>query len=181
MRRFVALWEHNATRELPIVGEIAAWLADGLPDSGPACVVHGDYRLGNVMLDAERPRVLALLDWELATLGDPLADLGYLVATYTDATSPPTVLDLSPVTRSAGFPSRAELVERYAERSGRERRCARLVRDARALEGGGVLRGALRPLPRRRDRRPLDGEPRRGRAGAAAHRSRDRRALSQKL
>jgi aminoglycoside phosphotransferase (APT) family kinase protein len=63
--------------------------------------------------------VLALLDWELATLGDPLADLGYLVATYTDASSPPTVLDLSPVTRSSGFPTRAELVDRYAERSGR--------------------------------------------------------------
>jgi aminoglycoside phosphotransferase (APT) family kinase protein len=90
-----------------------------LPSSGDACVVHGDYRLGNVMLDHARPRVLALLDWELATLGDPLADLGYLVATYTDAGSPPTVLDLSPVTRSGGFPSRAELVERYAERSGR--------------------------------------------------------------
>jgi aminoglycoside phosphotransferase (APT) family kinase protein len=71
------------------------------------------------MLDHARPRVLALLDWELATLGDPLADLGYLVATYTDAGSPPTVLDLSPVTRSTGFPTRAELVERYAERSGR--------------------------------------------------------------
>ena len=58
--------------------------------------------------------MLALLDWELATLGDPLADLGYLVATYTEADSPPTVLDLSPVTRRDGFPSRAELVERYA-------------------------------------------------------------------
>jgi aminoglycoside phosphotransferase (APT) family kinase protein len=117
--RFAALWEHNATRELPLVGELAAWLGSALPPSGDACVVHGDYRLGNVMLDRAQPRVLALLDWELATLGDPLADLGYLVATYTDATSPPTVLDLSPVTSSDGFPSRAELVERYGERSGR--------------------------------------------------------------
>jgi aminoglycoside phosphotransferase (APT) family kinase protein len=119
VRRFVTLWEHNATRELPLVGELGGWLGAALPASGEACVVHGDYRLGNVMLDRTRPRVLALLDWELATLGDPLADLGYLVATYTDATSPPTVLDLSPVTRADGFPSRAELVERYAERSGR--------------------------------------------------------------
>jgi aminoglycoside phosphotransferase (APT) family kinase protein len=85
-----------------------------------ACVVIGDFRLGNVMLDLEGPRVLALLDWELATLGDPLADLGYLVATWSDAGSPPTVLDLSPVTRAGGFPSRAGLVARYAERSGRE-------------------------------------------------------------
>jgi aminoglycoside phosphotransferase (APT) family kinase protein len=119
VRRFLVLWEHNATRELPLVAELGAWLGAALPDSGAACVVHGDYRLGNVMLDRAQPRVLALLDWELATLGDPLADLGYLVATYTDADSPPTVLDLSPVTRADGFPSRAELVERYAERSGR--------------------------------------------------------------
>jgi aminoglycoside phosphotransferase (APT) family kinase protein len=120
VRRFTALWEHNATRELPLVGELATWLGAALPRSADACVVHGDYRLGNVMLDTTQPRVLALLDWELATLGDPLADLGYLVATWSDADSPQTVLDLSPVTRSEGFPSRAALVERYGERSGRD-------------------------------------------------------------
>ena len=120
VRRFAALWEHNATRDLPLVAELAAWLGDALPRSAEACVVHGDYRLGNAMLDLEQPRVLALLDWELATLGDPLADLGYLVATWSDAGSPPTVLDLSPVTRDEGFPSRVDLVARYAERSGRE-------------------------------------------------------------
>jgi aminoglycoside phosphotransferase (APT) family kinase protein len=120
LRRFSALWEHNATRELPLVEELAVWLAGAVPRSGEACVVHGDYRLGNVMLDPEQPRVLALLDWELATLGDPLADLGYLVATYTDARSPATVLDLSPVTRADGFPSRAELIAHYGERSGRD-------------------------------------------------------------
>ena len=119
LKRFTALWEHNATREQPLVGELAAWLATALPQAGDACVVHGDYRLGNVMLDSARPRILALLDWELATLGDPLADLGYLVATWSDAHSPPTVLDLSPVTRHDGFPTRAELAERYCERSGR--------------------------------------------------------------
>ena len=119
LRRFTAQWEHNATRDLPIVGELAGWLRGALPASGPACVVHGDYRLGNVMLARDRPRVLALLDWELATLGDPLADVGYLVATYAEAGAPATALELSPVTRMEGFPSRSELVERYAERSGR--------------------------------------------------------------
>ena len=119
LRRFDALWQHNATRELPLVAELAGWLRSALPRSGSACVVHGDYRLGNVMLERAEPRVLALLDWELATLGDPLADLGYLVATYSDAASEPTVLELSPATRAAGFPSRRELVDRYRKRSGR--------------------------------------------------------------
>jgi aminoglycoside phosphotransferase (APT) family kinase protein len=120
VRRFSALWEHNATRVLPLVEELAGWLRAELPDSRWAGVVHGDYRLGNVMLEPMEARVQALLDWELATLGDPLADLGYLVATYSDADSEPTVLELSPVTRAPGFPSRAELVERYRERSGRD-------------------------------------------------------------
>jgi aminoglycoside phosphotransferase (APT) family kinase protein len=120
VRRFSELWKHNATRDLPLLAELASWLGDALPRSAEACVVHGDYRLGNVMLDSRQPRVLALLDWELATLGDPLADLGYLVATWSDVHSPATVLDLSPVTRSDGFPSRADLVARYGERSGRD-------------------------------------------------------------
>ena len=119
VQRFTALWEVNATRDLPLVGELSAWLGARLPASPEACVVHGDYRLGNVMLERERPRVLALLDWELATLGDPLADLGYLVATYSDARSPGTALELSRVTRCRGFPTREELAERYGERSGR--------------------------------------------------------------
>jgi aminoglycoside phosphotransferase (APT) family kinase protein len=120
IRRFSGLWEVNATRALPQVGTLAAWLERERPDSGEAAVVHGEYRLGNVMLAKERPaRVNAVLDWELSTIGDPLADLGYLIATYTDATSPGTPLDLSPVTGRGGFPSRAELAERYEERSGR--------------------------------------------------------------
>ncbi len=120
VRRFAALWEHNATRALPLVEELAGWLRAELPDSRWTGIVHGDYRLGNVMLEPADGRVQALLDWELATLGDPLADLGYLVATYSDPGSQPTVLELSPVTRAEGFPSRAELVERYRERSGRD-------------------------------------------------------------
>jgi aminoglycoside phosphotransferase (APT) family kinase protein len=120
VRRFMVLWEHNATRELPLVAELGAWLREALPSSRWAGLVHGDYRLGNVMLEPAQARVRALLDWELATLGDPLADLGYLVATYSEAGSQPTVLELSPVTRAAGFPTRAELVERYEAASGRD-------------------------------------------------------------
>jgi aminoglycoside phosphotransferase (APT) family kinase protein len=120
LRRWSGLWEVNATRELPLVAEVGALLAAGIPESGPATVVHGDFRLGNVMLAPDHPaRVLAVLDWELSTIGDPLADLGYLVATWTDATSPRSPLELSPVTAEPGFPTREELVELYARRTGR--------------------------------------------------------------
>jgi aminoglycoside phosphotransferase (APT) family kinase protein len=120
VRRFSGLWEVNATRELPAVADLGAWLDAHRPESGPATVVHGDYRLGNLLVSLEAPaRVVAILDWELATIGDPLADLGYLVATYSEPGSPGGAMELSPATRAPGFPSRLELVERYAEQSGR--------------------------------------------------------------
>jgi aminoglycoside phosphotransferase (APT) family kinase protein len=113
LRRFLALWDVNRTRDLPLVGRVHEALAARRPASGPATFVHGDYRLGNLLAAAAAPgRVAAILDWELATVGDPLADLGYLLSTYRDPL-------LSPVTARAGFPSPGELVARYAQRSGR--------------------------------------------------------------
>ncbi len=121
VRRFTGLWEVNRQREVPAVDEVAGLLATAVPAESAATIVHGDYRLGNVLFAPAAPaRLTAVLDWELATLGDPLADLGYLAATWSDAGSPGTVLERSPVTRGEGFPRSAELVERYAERTGRE-------------------------------------------------------------
>jgi aminoglycoside phosphotransferase (APT) family kinase protein len=120
VRRFGGLWEANQQRDVPLVEELAVELAATVPASGSATIVHGDYRLGNVMFRPGAPaRLTAVFDWELATLGDPLADVGYLVATWSDAGSPGSVLELSPVTRRDGVPSRQELADRYAERSGR--------------------------------------------------------------
>ena len=120
LRRFLGLWEHNRTRELPVVERVADWLGRNLPASGPATVVHGDYRLGNALYAATAPaRLLAVLDWEMSTLGDPLADVGYLCAIWSERDDPPTAFELSAVTRRQGFPGRAELVARYEERSGR--------------------------------------------------------------
>jgi aminoglycoside phosphotransferase (APT) family kinase protein len=120
VKRFTGLWEINATRDLPAVTDLARWLEQNLPQSGPATVVHGDYRLGNVMYAPSAPaRLIAVLDWELSTIGDPLADVGYLLATWSQGSSTRTVLTLSPVTELEGFPTRAELAERYEQRSGR--------------------------------------------------------------
>jgi aminoglycoside phosphotransferase (APT) family kinase protein len=120
LRRFGGLLEHNATRPLPELERIARWLAAELPDSPPATIVHGDYRLGNVMY-SRRGRLVAVLDWELATIGDPLADLGYCTAMWAEpGDAPNPMLELSRATRGAGFPNRAELAERYARDSGHD-------------------------------------------------------------
>jgi aminoglycoside phosphotransferase (APT) family kinase protein len=122
VRRFGELLARNATRPLSQLEAVADWLAANLPQTTEVTLVHGDFRLGNVMFAPEPPpRVVAVLDWELATVGDPLADLGYLTATWADPDDPPNpMLDLCAVTRLAGFPDRATLARRYGERTGRD-------------------------------------------------------------
>jgi aminoglycoside phosphotransferase (APT) family kinase protein len=121
VRRFTELWEINQTRELPAVVEVGDWLARHLPEPQPLAVVHGDYRLGNMMVAAGAPyRIEAILDWEMGAVGDPRADVGYLLATYSEPGGEASPLGTSPVTATAGFPSKRALVKRYVERSGRE-------------------------------------------------------------
>jgi aminoglycoside phosphotransferase (APT) family kinase protein len=120
LRRFTGLWEHNRTRELEQVEQVGAWLADNLPQSPPATIVHGDYRLGNTMLASAPPaRLIAILDWEMATIGDPLADLGYMMIHWTQAGDRVAKFSLQSVTSLPGFPSRKGVIARYEERSGR--------------------------------------------------------------
>jgi aminoglycoside phosphotransferase (APT) family kinase protein len=122
LRRFTGLWEHNKTRELPRVQQVADRLAANLPESPPATIVHGDFRLGNTMVADDSPaRVVAIFDWELSTIGDPLADLGYLTVTWVERNDPEDTMfsALTAVTRSEGFPTRDELIAYYEERTGR--------------------------------------------------------------
>jgi aminoglycoside phosphotransferase (APT) family kinase protein len=121
LRRFAGLWEHNRTRELPALDRVTAWLGEHRPESAEATIVHGDYRLGNTMFAPGAPaRLAAIFDWELATIGDPLADVGYLVATWSQPGDPEDVpFSFGDVTRRPGFPTRAELIARYEEATGR--------------------------------------------------------------
>jgi aminoglycoside phosphotransferase (APT) family kinase protein len=122
LRRFSGLWEVVRTRELPAVEEVGRWLGEHLPASGQPTVVHGDYRLGNVLMSPGMPAHLAaILDWEMAAIGDPLADLGYLCMAWVDRDDdePPGLFAAWDVTRREGFLSREELVARYEQRSGR--------------------------------------------------------------
>ncbi|MEO8091594.1 MAG: phosphotransferase family protein [bacterium] len=118
LRRWQGQWEKSKTRELPIVDEVHDRLAVRIPDQGPATLVHGDYRLDNMIL-SESGEIAAVLDWELCTLGDPLADVGMLMVYWTEEGDDLIPL-FDPPTTAAGFPTRAELRRRYAEGSGRD-------------------------------------------------------------
>jgi aminoglycoside phosphotransferase (APT) family kinase protein len=121
VRRFKQLWEINKTRDLPDVEQVGSWLAANLPEPLAPTVVHGDYRLGNMMVAPAAPgRIIAVLDWEMGAIGDPRADVGYLLATYTEPNGRVSALGSSPVTGEPGFPSREQLVAHYEERSGRD-------------------------------------------------------------
>jgi aminoglycoside phosphotransferase (APT) family kinase protein len=122
LRRFSGLWEHNRTRDVAAIGEIAQWLESARPTERDVSVVHGDYRLGNVMFGPVGPPTLvAVFDWEMATIGDPLADVGYMSMLWVDADDPPLGgFEIYRVTREPGFYSRSELLEQYANRSGRD-------------------------------------------------------------
>jgi aminoglycoside phosphotransferase (APT) family kinase protein len=124
LRRFTGLWEHNRTRRVEAVDRVTAWLGENKPESGPATIVHGDYRLGNTMFaPRSEPELVAIFDWELATIGDPLADVGYLLATWAERGDEPNAIAmLGGVTREPGFPTRDELVARYEQVSGRSMR-----------------------------------------------------------
>jgi aminoglycoside phosphotransferase (APT) family kinase protein len=118
LKRWHRQWEQSKTRDLPVVDEVHAALAARIPEQGPAAIVHGDYRLDNCLVGPDG-RITAVLDWELCTLGDPLADVGLLLVYWSEATDTYTALGDS-ATALPGFPSRAELSARYAERSGRD-------------------------------------------------------------
>ncbi|GAA1273356.1 phosphotransferase family protein [Streptomyces javensis] len=120
VRRWRGQWDKVATRNLPDLDELHGRLARSLPASGAPTIVHGDYRLDNVILaPAGFGRIAAVLDWEMATLGDPLADLGMLLM-YWDRTCEPVLGARHVPTANPGFGSGRDLAERYAEKSGRD-------------------------------------------------------------
>ncbi len=126
IRRWTGQWEATkaavASAEAPLVDELAAGLSAAVPEQRDRALVHGDYRLDNTMLDPKNPgRVVAVLDWELSTLGDPLADVGLLGVYWGSRSAPADDNQLTTrVTTQPGFPPRAEVFERYARLSGRD-------------------------------------------------------------
>lgn len=123
VRRWSTQWEGWQDQPRPALDALGERLRATLPRRSGAAIVHGDYRLDNLVLDADEPgRIAAVLDWEMSTLGDPLTDLGLLVVYWTRSgdrlARPPSVVPA--VTTLPGFPSRTEIVDRYAAATGRD-------------------------------------------------------------
>ncbi len=108
------------TRPLPVMEKVRDWLRERLPESPPATIVHGDFKLDNVMWDPQSARVLAVFDWEMSTIGDPLADFGWMLTYWPD---PEDAASRSGIVSSMavepGWLSRREMIARYESKSGR--------------------------------------------------------------
>jgi len=122
VRGWAERYERAKTRDIPVIRDLARWLQERIPPSLPPTLLHNDFKLDNLMLDSQDPgRVVALLDWEMATIGDPLVDLGLLLCYWAEAADPPARREVvSQVTAEPGFSTRAEILARYAARTGRD-------------------------------------------------------------
>jgi aminoglycoside phosphotransferase (APT) family kinase protein len=118
VRRWTTQWENSTSRSLPAIDEVARRLGERIPTQHGVSVVHGDYRFGNCVTDVVNGRIAAVLDWELCTLGDPLADVGYLGVYWSDGAD--GALRANDPTPAGGFMAYADLLERYAQRTGRD-------------------------------------------------------------
>jgi aminoglycoside phosphotransferase (APT) family kinase protein len=122
LRRWSRQWEGSKSADLPALEALRDELGRTVPPQPAVAIVHGDYRLDNTILHPTRPgRIVAVLDWEMSTLGDPLADLGALLAYWSEPGDDDVLTAariVPPVTAAAGFPPRDEIVRRYAEITG---------------------------------------------------------------
>lgn len=117
-------WERAKTREVPLINRLGAWLLDNMPPAQPPVLLHNDFFLHNMMLDANDPgRVVAVFDWEMSTLGDPMIDLGISLGYWREQRDPADLLAIeqgAAHTIRSGFLSPAEIAERYAKKTGRD-------------------------------------------------------------
>ncbi|MEA2208447.1 MAG: hypothetical protein QOF54_924 [Solirubrobacteraceae bacterium] len=118
--RWRSQYERYQVRDLPDFDTLADWLTANRPRQSEPAILHGDFHADNCLISLHEPRVTAILDWEMSSIGDPLLDLGLLLAFWgTDRPEPPAMQRVQRFSRASGSPSRTELAARYAERTGR--------------------------------------------------------------
>jgi aminoglycoside phosphotransferase (APT) family kinase protein len=117
LKRWAAQWESSKTRELPSMERLHDWLVANKPDEPGSGIIHGDYRLGNLLHDRDTGEVLAILDWELCTLGDGLADVSYLMR-YWQPSAPGVPKAVAVASAADGFPDAEWVANRYAAATG---------------------------------------------------------------
>lgn len=142
LKRWSIQWEKSKTRELPAMETVHRLLEERVPEQIGSAVVHGDYRLGNMLVTPDDAGVAAVLDWELCTLGDPMADVGYLMNDWAPPGSEGVQLTGSP-TSAGGFPSRERMMERYAELTGRDTSLVPYYRAFQAWRLAAIGEGVL--------------------------------------
>jgi aminoglycoside phosphotransferase (APT) family kinase protein len=122
LRRWSQQWEASKAQDHPALDELRDALVESRPEQRASAIVHGDYRLDNTVLHPTHAgRIVAVLDWEMSTLGDPLSDLGTLLGYWSEAGDDGVRVAariVPPVTAADGFPTREQVVARYAERTG---------------------------------------------------------------
>jgi aminoglycoside phosphotransferase (APT) family kinase protein len=155
LKRWSAQWEQSKTRDVDETSRLATALAECAPEQSELTLVHGDFHLSNVITSADDGSIKAVVDWELCTLGDPLADVGALLAYWPEKTDPsggPFMMSTLP-----GFPTRAELVETYAQSTGRDVSTVGYWHTLALWKLSIIAEGVMR--------RALDDERNRGRDG----------------
>jgi aminoglycoside phosphotransferase (APT) family kinase protein len=124
LKRWVDQLERTTphTRPLPVMNQVRDWLQAHLPESPPATIVHGDYKLDNVMWNpSDPPKPIAIFDWEMSTIGDPLADLGWLLSYWPDPSDGPVrVGSMATMAPEPGYLTRREMLDRYEAKTGRK-------------------------------------------------------------
>ena len=118
VKRWSSQWDNSKTRDLPAIDEVATRLRQRIPEQHDVSIAHGDYRFGNCLTNVQQGRIAGVLDWELCTLGDPLADVGYLGVYWFDGN--PANIRANDPTSAGGFPSYDDLLQRYSLRTGRD-------------------------------------------------------------
>jgi len=122
VRGWIGRYHGSKTHDIPEVETISNWIQQHMPSSGAAALIHNDYKYDNVVLDSDDlTRIIGVLDWEMCTIGDPLTDLGSALAYWADRSDPPEILETRwGPTSYPGSLTRAQLVQRYAQKTGRD-------------------------------------------------------------